>query len=186
MTTKIAFTLPAEAVEGASEVILLGDFNSWNPGEAPKLERQSDGSFKAIAHLEEGHTYHYRFLLNDGRWVNDYNAQSYVGIPGLHIDNCVITVPVSEAKENKIAKSSKGSATGKKAVKTETGSIAKPAKSATTKKAAPKTKVLGTDTVKVKKAKDADKKVESKQAEKPEKAAKKAGLKAKNKRQILS
>ena len=30
MTTKIAFTLPAEAVEGASEVILLGDFNNWN------------------------------------------------------------------------------------------------------------------------------------------------------------
>ena len=152
MTTKIAFTLPAEAVEGASEVMLLGDFNNWNPEEAPKLERQSDGSFKAIAHLEEGYTYHYRFLLNDGRWVNDYNAQRYVGIPGLHIDNCVITVPVSEPKENKIAKSSKASATGKKAVKTETGAKAKPAKSATTKKSAPKTKVLGTDTLKAKKA----------------------------------
>ena len=152
MTTKIAFTLPAEAVEGASEVMLLGDFNNWNPEEAPKLERQSDGSFKAIAHLEEGYTYHYRFLLNDGRWVNDYNAQSYVGIPGLHIDNCVITVPVSEPKENKITKSLKASATGKKALKTETGAKAKSAKAITTKKAAPKTKALGTDIVKTKKA----------------------------------
>jgi len=100
MTSKIAFTLPAEALEGASEAILLGDFNNWNPENAPKLEKQPDGSFKVFAHLEEGHTYHYRFLLDNERWVNDYNAQSYVAIPGLYVDNCVITVPVSQDEQN--------------------------------------------------------------------------------------
>lgn len=178
MTTKIAFTLPAEAVEGASEAILLGDFNNWNPEKAPRLERQPDGSFKAVAQLEEGHTYHYRFLLNDGRWVNDYNAESYVGIHGLHIDNCVITVPLSKPKENKIAESSKASAIGK-AIKAETDAKASPSKVVATKKAAPKTKALGSDTLIAKKTKAVDKKVESKKVEKSEKVAKKAAPKVK-------
>ncbi len=177
MTTKIAFTLPAEAVEGASEAILLGDFNNWNPEQAPRLERQPDGSFKAVAQLEEGHTYHYRFLLNDGRWVNDYNAQGYVAIAGLYIDNCVITVPVSEAKENKIAEPSKTIATGKKAVKAKTGAKAEPSKTVTTKKAATKTKTPD-DSVIAKKAKAVDKKADNKKAEKTGKVAKKATPKA--------
>ena len=174
MTTKITFTLPAEAVEGASEAMLLGDFNNWNPENAPKLEKQPDGSYKAFAQLEEGHTYQYRFLLNDGRWVNDYNAQSYVYSPGLYVDNCVITVPVSEHKENEIAGSSEAGTTGKKTVKAEAGT-----KTKTTKKAAPKTKALGADTLKTKKAKAGGKKVESEKAEKSEKATKKATAKAK-------
>lgn len=179
MTTQIAFTLPAEAVEGASEAMLLGDFNNWNPEQAPRLERQADGSFKTVAQLEEGQTYHYRFLLNDGRWVNDYYAQYYVCIPELYIDNCVITVPVSEAKENKIAESPKESATGKKAINAETGAKAEPVKTVSTKKPATKTKAPGSDTVIVKKAKAAVKKVDSKKVEKPEKVAKKAAPKSK-------
>ena len=103
MTKNITFTLPAEALDGATEAYLLGDFNNWNAENAPKLEKQKDGSFKTVAKLEEGKTYHYRFLLNDGRWVNDYNAQSYSGAHGLHVENCVITVPVSKSVETKKA-----------------------------------------------------------------------------------
>ena len=99
MKKNITFTLPAEAVQGATEAFLLGDFNNWNPENAPKLEKQPDGSFKAAAQLEEGKTYQYRFLLNDGRWVNDYHAQNYVPVSGLYVDNCVITVPESKSEK---------------------------------------------------------------------------------------
>ena len=101
MTKNITFSLPAEAVEGASEGILLGDFNNWNPQKAPKLEKQADGSYKAVAQLEEGKTYHYRFLLDNGKWVNDYHAQKYEYVPGLYVDNCVITIPQTAEKNKK-------------------------------------------------------------------------------------
>lgn len=120
MKKNITFTLPAEAVKGATEAFLLGDFNNWNPQNAPKLEKQPDGSFKTAAQLEEGKTYQYRFLLNDGRWVNDYHAQNYVPVSGLYVDNCVITIPVSKAEENKKTASAKPAPANTKVVKAET------------------------------------------------------------------
>lgn len=174
MTTNITFTLPAEAVEGANEAILLGDFNNWNPEKAPRLERQEDGSFKAVAQLETGHTYQYRFLLDNGRWVNDYHAQGYTNVRGYHIDNCVITVPGSIAEENKKSKPAKASVTGKKTVKADLAEKSEKVAAKSTKKAA--TKSTAPKTVK---AKSADEKAQSKKAEKPAKAVKKAATKEK-------
>jgi len=136
MTKSITFTLPAEAIEGASEAILLGDFNDWNPEKAQKLERQPDGSFAAVAHLEVGRTYHYRFLLNDGRWVNDYNAQSYQNAPGLYVDNCVITISESGEEENKKEQSSEKQGESSKNSKPKSSKI----KAASEKPGAVKTK----------------------------------------------
>ena len=174
MTTKITFTLPAEAVEGATEAILLGDFNNWNPEKAPKLERQQDGSFKAVAQLEAGHTYQYRFLLDNSRWVNDYHAQGYTNVQGYHIDNCVITVPEPIAEENKKSKPAKESATGKKVAKAEPAEKVEQVAAKSTKKAAEKSTAP-----KAVKTKSADEKAQSKKAEKPAKAVKKAAAKAK-------
>lgn len=136
MTKNITFSLPAEALDGASEAFLLGDFNNWNPENAPKLEKQKDGSFKTSTKLEEGKTYQYRFLLNDGRWVNDYNAQSYTAVAGLHVDNCVITVPVSKTDETKKAQPIKRAT----AIKDEKANIeGKTSKTANSEKASVKT-----------------------------------------------
>ncbi|MGN6195712.1 MAG: isoamylase early set domain-containing protein [Ginsengibacter sp.] len=153
MTKSITFSLPAEALQGATEVFLLGDFNNWNPENAPKLEKQQDGSYKTAAELEEGKTYQYRFLLNDGRWVNDYHAQKYVPVEGLYVDNCVITVPESKTEENKKAVTKKRAPNNTNVVKAEPGEESttnkksagsKSPKKITTKtkaaKAAPKTK----------------------------------------------
>ncbi|MEO6819993.1 MAG: hypothetical protein ABI266_03080 [Ginsengibacter sp.] len=107
MKKEITFSFPAEAMQGATEIYLLGDFNSWNIEEAIKFEYALDGFFRAVAHLEEGQTYHYRFMLDNGRWVNDHNAQAYVVIPELYVDNCVITVPVSVMENNSGAEKTK-------------------------------------------------------------------------------
>lgn len=145
MTKNITFTLPAEALDGASEAFLLGDFNNWNPENAPRLEKQKDGSFKTVAKLEEGKTYQYRFLLNDGRWVNDYNAQSYTNVHGLHVDNCVITVPVSTKEETKKAQPAKTSAPKETKPKAKVVSKSETVTSKPTKKATP-TKATETKT----------------------------------------
>ena len=138
MTKNITFTLPAVAMEGATEAFLLGDFNNWNPENALKLEKQKDGSYQTVAKLEEGKTYQYRFLLNDGRWINDYNAQNYTPAHGFNVENSEITVPVSDKKESKKATPAKAAPTAAKEVKIkEEKKAAAPAKKVT-KKAAPK------------------------------------------------
>lgn len=127
---EITFSLPAEALGEATEALLLGDFNNWNIDEAVKLSLQEDGSLKANILLEEGKSYQFRYLLNDGRWVNSWSSDSYVHNPEYNIDNSVIFVPVSEVvieetvviREKKPAKKAKTAATpkAKKTTKTET------------------------------------------------------------------
>ncbi len=161
MKKDIVFTLPAEALDGATEAVLLGDFNNWTPGKEFELKSHQDGSFRTVVPLEEGETYHYRFLLNNGRWVNDYNAQQYTAVAGLYIDNCVITV--SESDDNE--KSQKPEPEKKPAVKT------KATKAASLKAEGTKTKKAVA--TKPAKAKPADEKVKVKKTEKPVKAEKK-------------
>lgn len=89
---QITFSLPKEALGEATEAMLLGDFNNWNPEKATILTVQADGCLKADVLLEPGKTYEYRFLLNDGRWVNDWAAQSYVYRHEVDAENSVITI----------------------------------------------------------------------------------------------
>ncbi len=92
MAKKVMFTLSAEVVGEATSGLLLGEFNNWDYNEGIELEKQKDGSMKAVASLESGKRYEYRYLLNDGRWVNDGSAHQYVHISGLQVENCVINV----------------------------------------------------------------------------------------------
>lgn len=169
MKKDIIFTLPAEALEGATEVVILGDFNNWSPSDEYKLEKQQDGSFKTTVPLEEGRTYQYRFLLDNGRWVNDYHAQQYVPVYEFFVDNCVITVPETTdepSKENAPATSKQetGSEQKEKATKEKAG--------ATTATSGSKSKKSSTS--KAAKAKTDTEKVKAKKAEKTEKPAKTA------------
>lgn len=127
MSTKVTFTLPAEEVAEATAGLLLGDFNNWDQQHGTVLKKQKDGSMKAIVSLTPGETYHYRYLLNDGRWVNDDNEDHYDHNYSVH--NCVITV-ASEAAKTAKAKAPKKEA----APKTETA----PKKAAAPKKATAK------------------------------------------------
>ena len=97
MTKKVLFILPSEYVAGATHGILVGDFNNWNTAEGIYLEKYEDGSFGAELFLTEGKTYEYRYLLSDGRWVNDNNAKKSVLAYGQTIENCVIDVTTSDA-----------------------------------------------------------------------------------------
>ncbi len=103
MTKKVLFSLPSELVENASEGILLGEFNNWNIEEGIQLLKQEDGSMKAELQLTAGKSYEYRYLLNDGRWVNDNNLKTFSQVFGHSVENCVLTVP-AVAKKATVAK----------------------------------------------------------------------------------
>lgn len=101
MAQKITFTLSANIVYNATSGILLGDFNNWDLDNGIELKKQKDGSLQATVLLEAGKSYQYRYLLNDGRWVNDSNAEAYVYAHEFFIDNCVIAVPNEAEKPAK-------------------------------------------------------------------------------------
>ncbi|MPR35376.1 isoamylase early set domain-containing protein [Salmonirosea aquatica] len=89
---KVTFTLPAEATTESKKVILLGDFNGWDPSEATPLKKQKDGSYKAIVELETGKEYQFRYLLDGEKWENDWQADKYVPAEGSTDENSVVVL----------------------------------------------------------------------------------------------
>ena len=73
-TVDVTFTLPADV--HADTVALCGEFNDWSAEDA-RLERGSDGSWRATVALEPGRSYRYRYLLDGQRWENDRQADGY-------------------------------------------------------------------------------------------------------------
>ena len=90
MKTKVTFTLPAANIIGAEECVLLGEFNNWNLEEGHYLKKQADGSMQVEVELETGNDYQYRYLLGNGRWVNDDNEKIISEMSGFPVENCII------------------------------------------------------------------------------------------------
>jgi Carbohydrate-binding module 48 (Isoamylase N-terminal domain) len=82
----VAFQLPAAV--SASTVSVCGDFNGWTPQSHP-LTRLGDGSFRVDVPLPAGDRWRFRYLLDGGRWENDWAADDYVP-NGLGEDNSVV------------------------------------------------------------------------------------------------
>ena len=90
MKTKITFTLPATHIIGADGCVLLGEFNNWNLEEGVYLTKQADGSMTAEVELEVGKDYQYRYLLSNGRWVNDNSEKVVSEMLGFPVENCIV------------------------------------------------------------------------------------------------
>ena len=73
----VTFSLPAEAVDGAKEVLLLGDFNDWNLAMPFEMKRQKDGSFQKKVELPIGSDYQFRYFIDHDHWENDWHADRY-------------------------------------------------------------------------------------------------------------
>lgn len=100
MKKDVLFKLPAEALNGARNVYVLGDFNNWKSTDGYELKIQADGSANVTVTLEAGKSYKYRFLVNGEKWVNDYHAERYERDSKYQIDNCIVTVPAVEVKSH--------------------------------------------------------------------------------------
>ena len=64
---KVTFSLVSP---DAKEVILMGDFNRWDPKVHP-MKKNKNGVWEKMTFLFPG-TYEYRFMV-DGHWKNDPN-----------------------------------------------------------------------------------------------------------------
>ncbi len=103
-TCKVTFSLPKEAVNGGSEVRLLGEFNNWTweqgvPMKATKAE------YKASVELHAGRQYEFRYLVDGTTWVNDWAADAYLATP-YGVENSVVAleeVVIAPTPKKKVA-----------------------------------------------------------------------------------
>jgi 1,4-alpha-glucan branching enzyme len=89
--SKVTFRMPPSALNGASHVYLVGDFNNWDEKNTP-MARLKSGEFKITLDLPTGHNYEFRYLIDHEIWENDWEADSYnpSGFPG--VENSVVQV----------------------------------------------------------------------------------------------
>ena len=87
---RVTFKLPKIAATGAKNVSIVGDFNAWNIYANP-MKRLKNGDFTITLELKPGKEYQFRYLIDDTRWENDWNADKYVKGP-FGSDNSVIYV----------------------------------------------------------------------------------------------
>lgn len=87
----VTFQLPKEAVEGAKEVYLMGDFNQWDLENPIQMKKIKEGAFQIKLKLERGRDYHFRYLIDQIRWENDWSADRYEYSPVFQdVENSVV------------------------------------------------------------------------------------------------
>jgi len=86
---KVTFRLDKDAAPEAKTVSLVGEFNAWNIYATP-MKRLKDGSFKIELTLDPGRSYEYRYLIDENRWENDWDADRYVRSIYGNCDNSVV------------------------------------------------------------------------------------------------
>ena len=138
---KVTFSFPKEAVTEKTEIRVVGDFNDWN-WEEGAIMKASKNEYKVTLELPTGSNYEFRYLMANGNWANDWDADAYVPSPYYGIDNSVVTIEAT-AKGNgaaapKAVETVKAKAAPKKAAAKKTTAKKVAAKKTTAKKAAPK------------------------------------------------
>lgn len=89
--SRVTFRLPKEAAPDATKVALVGDFNDWRP-DATIMQRLKTGGFKVTLDLERGREYHFRYLIEDKIWENDWTADRYAPSGVGTAENSVVVV----------------------------------------------------------------------------------------------
>lgn len=88
---KVTFSVDPAMVEGAKEVAVLGEFNSWDP-KHDVMRKMKNGSFTKTIDLETGHEYQFRYLVDGKVWINDSEADKYVHSGVAAEENSVVSV----------------------------------------------------------------------------------------------
>jgi len=92
-TCKVTFSFPVEASEGASKMVLVGDFNEWDHSGIAMTKSVKEGVFKKVLELETGKRYEFRYLTDSGNWFNDHDADTYCTSCYEGFENSVVLLP---------------------------------------------------------------------------------------------
>lgn len=74
---KVTFKLDAEAAKNVSKAKLCGDFTQWDAQALP-MKKLKSGEFTLTVNLEKDNEYQFRYLLDEEKWENDWEADGYV------------------------------------------------------------------------------------------------------------
>ncbi len=88
---RVTFRLPSVAAVKAQSVHIVGDFNDWNIHGSP-MKKTQNGDYTITLDLTPGKEYHFRYLIDESKWENDWNADKYVRSPYGDSDNSVVVV----------------------------------------------------------------------------------------------
>ena len=88
---KVTFRLPRIAAKDAKSVFVVGDFNNWNVYANP-MKRLKNGDYTIRLELEPRSEYQFRYLIDESKWENDWNADKYTKSPYGDSDNSVVIV----------------------------------------------------------------------------------------------
>jgi len=69
-------TFRRRATNGETAVAIVGEFNGWSRDTHPMIA--TGDSWSLTITLNPGRTYRFRYLLDDVRWGNDWEADDYV------------------------------------------------------------------------------------------------------------
>jgi 1,4-alpha-glucan branching enzyme len=88
---KVTFRLPSVAAKNAKKVRIVGEFNNWNIRANP-MKKMKNGDYTITLDLRPGKDYQFRYLIDEAKWENDWNADKYVKNPYGDSDNSVVVV----------------------------------------------------------------------------------------------
>lgn len=88
---KVKFALPAEELDGAKKVHVVGDFNNWDESATP-MRKQKSGDFSFTINLEKNKQYQFRYLVDGTTWLNDKSADAYITSPVSPEQNCILDI----------------------------------------------------------------------------------------------
>lgn len=86
---KVRFTLEATDSGGAEQVFLVGSFNDWSESANP-MKKNKDGDFSLEQEFARGEEVVFRYLTNDGRWLNEKEADEFRYCEYAGADNSII------------------------------------------------------------------------------------------------
>ena len=70
---KVTFKVSKAEAGAAGQVAILGDFNGWD-ATADVMSPLKDGSFSHTIELEQGKSYHFRYLADGANWFDEPEA----------------------------------------------------------------------------------------------------------------
>jgi 1,4-alpha-glucan branching enzyme len=87
----ITFSLPAEVAQEATSIAVAGNFNDWDK-HSHQMKKQENGDFRLEVELDAGREYEFRYVIDETRWENAWNADRYSWSEYSDCDNSVIEV----------------------------------------------------------------------------------------------
>lgn len=83
---KVTFVLPGDHAYG--KVFLVGDFNNWNHASHQFIKRVNN-TYSVAVTIKKGSEYAFRYLAENGDWINDETADGY-RVNEYGTENCLV------------------------------------------------------------------------------------------------